>query len=541
MTSSKYTYFPRFSFVLFGLCLLGMALLYNYHKIGRMKPTSIHQWRQADCWSFAVNYYNGDGGLLTPELHYIGKSETGKASGEFPIIYYTVGQIWKLTGPKAWIFRGINVLIVFAGLFALFKLAEKILRNTWWALMLSLLLFTSPILVFYTNNFIADAPALGFSLIGAWFFFGFFEKRSLKNLWIACLFFALGALLKVTAAMLFIAVLCIFFVELFGLVRFKNTEKLFNKPLQQGLPLLTAVLVSFAWYAYSAHYNNMYNGEYFLLGIWPVWRMDYPLINEVARILNENLVYQFFSIPVLLATISMLGLMLVFRKKANRILFFLSVLLTAGGIAYMVLWFRVFDVHDYYLLNLLIIVIALMLTFFTFIRNHHPALLYNKGLMLMFALFLAYNIYFAAVKTNIKYERRIEYWEYSFLNRTNELEYWRWLHWYSETYLRAYETVTPYLRSLGIERTDRVISINDHSPNISLALMDQKGVTDFGNSITDSLRIFHEIERGAQYLIVNNPEYYQKDFMQPFLPYKMGSHMNIDVFDLRSFKTMASP
>jgi len=527
------SYFPKYSYVVFIVCLLGMAFLFNYHKIIRLKPTSIHQWRQADCWSFAVNYYEEGLNFFKPSLHFIGKSNTGNASGEFPIIYYTVAQIWKLTGPKAWLFRGFNIFIVFAGLLALFKLFEKIVMDSVWAIMLTLLLFTSPILVFYTNNFIADAPALGFSFLGAYFFYGFYVSKSQKKLYVACVFFLLGALLKVTAAILFIAILVIYVVEIVKLFKFKGDEKLFDKPIKQGIPLLLVIVFSFSWYSYSAYYNALYNGEYFLLGILPVWDMDYPLINQITRILNENLVYQFFSISVISVVVGMLVLLIIFRKNVNKLLLILSLLLLMGGFFYMMLWFRVFDVHDYYLLNLLIIVVLVFITFFAFIRQNYPLLLKVNGLKWAFLIFLCYNIYYSRAKNAIKYEKRGEKWAYSFINRTNELEYWGWLHWYSETYMKAYETVTPYLRSLGISRNDRVISISDHSPNITLSLMDQKGVTDFGKSIEDADRVNMEIRRGAKYLIINNPDYYKKDFIQPFIKRKIGTYMNIDIFDLR--------
>lgn len=526
-------YFPKYSFLIFFIGLFVMALLFDYHKIIRLKPTSIHQWRQADCWSFALNYYEDGLNFFKPSLHFIGKSNTGNASGEFPVIYYTVAQIWKMTGPKAWIFRGLNIFIVFLGLFALFKLFEKILKDSVWAIMLTLLLFTSPILVFYTNNFIADTPALGLSFIGAYFFFDFYQTKSLKKLYLASFFFLIGALLKVTAAMLFIAILVIYIIEILRIYKFKGSEKLFNSPLKQGLPLLMVMTLTFLWYVYSAYYNALYNGEYFLLGILPVWDMDYPLINEIERILNENLIYQFFNTSVITMVIAMFALLLVFRKHVNKLLLVISILLMLGGLLYIIMWFRVFDVHDYYLLNLLIIVVFVVFTFFVFINQNYPFLLKSIGLKCVFFIFLSYNIYYVKVKNEIKYERRKENWEYSFFNRTNELEYWRWLHWYSETYLKAYENVTPYLRSLGISRTDRVISINDHSPNITLSLMDQKGITDFGKSITDADRIYEEIKKGAKYLIINKPDYYEKEFIKPFLQHKMGSYMNIEIFDLR--------
>ncbi|MBA7592835.1 hypothetical protein ES708_35029 [subsurface metagenome] len=63
----------------------------------------------------------------------------------------------------------------------------------------------------------------------------------------------------------------------------------------------------------------------------------------------------------------------------------------------------------------------------------------------------------------------------------------------------------PYLRQLGINRTDIVYCTPDRSINISLYLCDQKGFTDFGLSrLGFSERIEHMKERGLQYIIVGD-------------------------------------
>ena len=68
-----------------------------------------------------------------------------------------------------------------------------------------------------------------------------------------------------------------------------------------------------------------------------------------------------------------------------------------------------------------------------------------------------------------------------------------------------YGEITPYLRSLGIEREDKVYCTPDQSINISLYLMDQKGFTDFfrnGVSFTEKIELFklHELK----YVIVGD-------------------------------------
>ena len=98
------------------------------------------------------------------------------------------------------------------------------------------------------------------------------------------------------------------------------------------------------------------------------------------------------------------------------------------------------------------------------------------------------------------------------------------------------ETVTPYLRSLGIERTDRVISVGDFSPNISLYLMDQKGFNNYclWDSI-DKLTPRKIRELNIKYLILLRRSWLEKDYLKPFFKYKIGEYHNITIFDLRPY------
>lgn len=76
----------------------------------------------------------------------------------------------------------------------------------------------------------------------------------------------------------------------------------------------------------------------------------------------------------------------------------------------------------------------------------------------------------------------------------------------------AIYSITPYLRQIGIQAEDRVISIPDFS-HASLYLMNQKGWTEYtdarfntGTKIPynqDSAGIQLSISRGAKYLIIN--------------------------------------
>ena len=127
-------YKPQLYQWVFIALLLFVSFLYSYHQTLSLRPQSIHQWRQCDCLSITMNYYMEDRNFLEPSIHRIGECDNGKTISEFPIIYYTVAQLWKVFGYHEWISRLVNCLFLFAGLFALFKLCEDILQHSVWAI-----------------------------------------------------------------------------------------------------------------------------------------------------------------------------------------------------------------------------------------------------------------------------------------------------------------------------------------------------------------------------------------------------------------------
>ncbi|MBC8486528.1 MAG: hypothetical protein H8D45_10860 [Bacteroidetes bacterium] len=106
--------------------------------------------------------------------------------------------------------------------------------------------------------------------------------------------------------------------------------------------------------------------------------------------------------------------------------------------------------------------------------------------------------------------------------------------WQNKNYIdsiQPFEEITPYLRSIGIKKSDRVISLSDNSINISLYLMNQKGWTNYGIS-ADSIIIKEKINLGAKYLLIYNKETYEERSIQPFIENKIGEFKNIDIYAL---------
>jgi len=165
------------------------------------------------------------------------------------------------------------------------------------------------------------------------------------------------------------------------------------------------------------------------------------------------------------------------------------------------------------------LIVFIIVSFFYFLKENHFKIFKSIIFKILFSLFFIYNIYHCS---NIIKDR---YWG-GWNNDWGK----------SEKYNKQdFTTITPYIRSLGIIREDKVISIPDFSFNISLYLMDQKGWTGFSNDNNDSIKIAEKIELGAKYLFISDSDLLSKDYLQSFLDNKIGTYNDVEIFDLRHY------
>ena len=147
----------RFTTILFIGALALIAVFYNYQDIVFKRPQSVHKWRQSDCASIALNYYQDGMNLRHSETHNLtsdGGTSGKSLTSEVPILYFSVAALYNLFGYHDFIYRIFNTLLFFLGLFFLFRLMRFILNDTFWSISLALLVFTAPVLVYYGNNFL---------------------------------------------------------------------------------------------------------------------------------------------------------------------------------------------------------------------------------------------------------------------------------------------------------------------------------------------------------------------------------------------------
>jgi len=133
------------------LLIAGMSIFYDYREVLLKRPQSVHNWRQCDGASLALNYYQEGMHFFRPQTHMLNSDNntTGySAPSEIPILYYFVALLYKIFGYHEYIFRAVNLLIFYIGLFYLFKLADSILKDLFFATVVTVLIFSAPVLVY---------------------------------------------------------------------------------------------------------------------------------------------------------------------------------------------------------------------------------------------------------------------------------------------------------------------------------------------------------------------------------------------------------
>ena len=508
--------------------LVFMSLAYGYHDSTFMGPYSHHVYRQSDCLAYTLNYYQGSGDFFHPELLWIGGQGHGRIVSEFPVLYYTVAQLWKVFGQHHFIYRFLVLLILFYGLLMLFRLAREFLGDSFWALMIVVFLFTSKILAYYGNNFLTDVPALALAMAAAWYYFRYFKQDRIVWLYVSMSLFLLAGLLKISALMLFFGIGAIHV----WLVFFQRDKR---KNLLTLIPFAMVIVVTAGWYAYARHYSQD-NAGMFLQGILPIWELDGTAIKALIISFYQHILPSFMNISGLFLLLFLFMYNILYWKQANPFFLALSILLAFGSIVFVILFFQVFDVHDYYLTNLLINIPLILLTFIDLFKRQHPNALSDRRLKLLATIGIILLMYGTASITRLKYDSRDILARASFFTDEKSQGFYNWYHWNYGVTLKGLEGISPWLEEVGVGSDSRVVSLPDFGINNTLYLMERKGYTDFGyNDLTEGARMERFIMGGAEFLVVNDTNVYSaRPWMRPYLQDKIGQRGNVEVFRLHT-------
>jgi hypothetical protein len=219
-------------------------------------------------------------------------------------------------------------------------------------------------------------------------------------------------------------------------------------------------------------------------------------------------------------------------KKIPLIAYLSNIVIFIGGVIYVLLWFPLMGVHEYYYVALLIIFPAILIPLLWYLKTQRPSIYSSKLLKVTFSLFLIYNLIYAMDVMDLK--KGTNKRSYSVISNEKFVGLMDWTSWHVYHKAKRFERIGPFLKEHGINENDRVISIPDESFNVTLYYMNRRGWTNFLNyDSADDIRKL--IDKGnAKYLFISDTTYLTKEFIQPFLTNSVGNFEGIEVYRLDS-------
>lgn len=471
----------RFRIIFFALVIL----LYVFTGIFRymdLRPQSIHQWAQCDRLSVALNYYQNGMDFLKPSVHNIDNG-TGITGLEFPLINYGAAILFSIFGYHEILYRILNLVIFSFGMYAAFRITEHFLKNPVLSLMTALLFAASPLLLFYAPNFLPDIAGLSFALISWNCLLKFTVNRSRSNAagWIV--FMMLSSLVKISSLVNLPAMI---------IYAWFYDRKSFNY-LFFIVSGFVIVAVTAAWYLYAAWLSETYQSAVFLL------RSNRPQsLAEMKDVWDEVRKVWFDRVyPDMLLILAFAGSIAgCFLKKRNTPLNAAGfVLLACTLVFYLLMWLQLRH-HDYYMIAAYPLFLFLFISAIHFLKSLSPRI---AGSILV--IVIAYGLF-----VNIKDSKK------HLESCYNKLS-WK----YSSLHFDYFFYLTEEMREMGIRPDDPVITVFDHTPNISLYLMNQPGVTIGYSRMEEHLNTY--IKSGKfRYLVYNKASETEYPFVESLYP-----------------------
>jgi hypothetical protein len=484
--------------------MVALFFLNAYNSTITKRPTIVHQWRQTDCLSITKNYYEEGMDFLNPKIHFQGNLN-GKAVSEFPILNYTVAALWKVFGEHEFIYKFLEYFLFLLAMFVLFNTLLKFTTSALFSFFTVSLFLTSPLLVYYSFNYLADVPALSFAIMGFCFLALFYKTKSIKFFY-WCLFVSLMAvLIKASAVMPFALLMFFSFIDIFNLNKLFKCERLFSIKILPAIVLVLSLIGVVVWYKYAVAYNKGANSV-FLLTVLPIWEMTESAILNNLQVLFNVMFPIFFTKPIFFLFI--VAVIFVYSNFNKLGVFFRYCMFfsTLFFIFYLLFFFQVFNAHDYYLNNLMIFPVITFFCAGVIIFNTEFKVNYIGFFKAITVILVIFNSFYSAAvfrSRTIENDSLCEWYPFLSIEDKGLSNY---LFWRYNSTLKPLEIITPDLRKAGIKREDLTLSIPDDSFDVSLYLMDQKGFTLSRNRfISDSTVILDFISKKVKYIVLSDP------------------------------------
>ena len=518
--------------VLFCMLFSGICLFYGYQNTLTLPPSGLHQWRQSDGAALAWNYYQDGLNLFQPRILNL-IDGNGKGVSEFPLIPYLAAIEYKLFGHHDFLYRFTLFLLFAGGIWSLYQLAFTVLEDVFFSLILSLLVFSSPVIAYYGNGFITEIPSMAFAAMGWYGIALWTKKQKNRHFYLAMVAFGFSGLCKIIGLVHPLIVLFIWLCERFLKINF-GPKPIFRLKSGHLVSLSCSFLVTVAWYLWAIGYNQDSHSYYFLTQPNPVWSLTFEEIRTVFQYITDfwwnDYFYRrgFYFFPLLIL------IPILFWRHCNRFWASVCGLMLLGNLAFFLLWMGSFKDHDYYMINLALSPFLLAVLNLDTLKNRFKVNLatvpssesplksrfHRFGILVKWPLkgFFCLLLMLSLRNSGQVVERR-------YLPS-------------AEAVSRDYLTLFAKLPSLNIGIEAKVLCLPDPSSNVSLYFLKRRGWTMMYQDSPSVEFISEIIRKGAEFVFIDEEKMAQNGF-QTALPSqisaeKIGQHGTISIYRVNS-------
>ena len=187
------TYWSALAFIALLVLMSGIYYSQQIH----FWPQGIHDWAQADRLSLAISFYDHGIDFFHPRTHNI-YSTDGITGVELPLQSYLAAIGGKILGHNHInaCFRLLDIIITCTGLLFLFLACYKATKDFVFSIFPALFIYMSPILIYYTCNYVPDSAACALTFISFYYIIDYTNTNNSRKLVWAIFILTLSSLIK---------------------------------------------------------------------------------------------------------------------------------------------------------------------------------------------------------------------------------------------------------------------------------------------------------------------------------------------------------
>lgn len=303
-----------------------------------------HSWRQFDTYFYAYDFYLNGINLFQPSVSWLGAYKT--LILEFPIVSAIISLSFYLPGPELIYMRIISLVFFLASAFYLYKIVLYLYyeRLALFTVMVYLML---PLGVYYSIALNIDFAVMYFALAMLFYYVKGFKENSFKHIIIGTCFAVTAYITKIPYAMI------MYFPLVYIALKYSQ-----RKFILKAIPVLVVPFIVFIfWQLYTIDVNAKAPDWTFIPGYFKFVNMSDWYFGEFSEryILsnwNEIFIRIFENVIMYLGIILFLAGVFIRSKKINKTFFNFY---GFGLIIYLLIFFRLNLIHDYYQIPFLVL------------------------------------------------------------------------------------------------------------------------------------------------------------------------------------------